>query len=45
MNDDLDKLADLLGNLLEKYADKIDFDSLPDVPPPPQQAEPPSTAD
>lgn len=45
MNNDLDKLADLLGNLLEKYADKIDFDSLPDVPPPSQQAEPPSTAD
>lgn len=45
MDKDLDKLADLLGNLLEKYADKIDFDSLPDIPPPIQQLEVPSTAD
>lgn len=43
MNNDLDKLADLLGSLLEKYSDKIDLNSLPD-PPPPSQTDPPSPA-
>lgn len=44
MNNDIDKLADLLGNLLEKYADKIDLNSLPDVPLPPSQLAPQSPA-
>lgn len=42
MNNDLDKLADLLGSLIEKYSDKIDLNSLPD--PPPSQSDPPSPA-
>lgn len=37
MNNDLQKLADLLGNILEKYADKIDLDCLPDPPPRPSK--------
>lgn len=32
----IDKLATLLGNLIEKYADKIDLDNLPDPPEPPR---------
>lgn len=38
MNDDLQKLADLLGDILEKYADHIDLDSLPDPPPRPSKS-------
>jgi len=29
---DMDRLADLLANLIEKYADKIDLDKLPEPP-------------
>lgn len=43
MDNDLDKLADLLGNLLEKYSDKIDLDDLPD-PTPSSQTDPPDPA-
>lgn len=43
MDNDLDKLADLLGNLLEKYSDKIDLDDLPD-PTPPSHSDPPDPA-
>lgn len=43
MDNSLDKLADLLGNLLEKYSDKIDLSSLPDPPSPlPTQKDPPN---
>lgn len=34
MDDDLQRLANLLGDILEKYADRIDLDSLPDPPRP-----------
>ena len=34
MNDDMDRLADFLANLIEKYADKIDLDTLPEPPRP-----------
>jgi len=30
MNNDIDRLADLLANLIEKYANKIDLDTLPE---------------
>ena len=43
MDNDLDKFAELLGDLLEKYSDKIDLNSLPD-PPLPSQPDPPSSA-
>lgn len=32
MNDEIKKFADLLGSLIAKYAEKIDLDSLPDLP-------------
>ncbi|SHL38301.1 hypothetical protein SAMN02745136_04767 [Anaerocolumna jejuensis DSM 15929] len=35
--DDMDRLADLLGSLLEKYADKIDLDALSEPPLPDKQ--------
>lgn len=34
-NMDMERFADLLRKLIEKYADKIDWDSLPDPPKPP----------
>jgi len=34
MDNDIDRLADLLANLIEKYADKIDLENLPDPPRP-----------
>lgn len=34
MDNDLDKLAVMLGGLIEKYSDKIDLNSLPDPPMP-----------
>ncbi len=34
INDDMDRLADLFAYLIEKYADKIDLDNLPDPPRP-----------
>ena len=40
MDNDLQRLADLLGDILEKYADKIDLDSLPDPPPSPSKEKP-----
>lgn len=40
MDNDLQRLADLLGDILEKYADKIDLDSLPDPPPRPSKTKP-----
>ena len=30
MDNDMNRLADLLANLIEKYAEQIDIDSLPD---------------
>lgn len=35
MDKDLDRLAGLLTDLIEKYADRIDLDNLPDPPPRP----------
>lgn len=32
MNEDIKNFADLLGSLIAKYAEKIDLDSLPDIP-------------
>ena len=34
MDNDMNRLADLLANLIEKYAEQIDIDSLPDPPRP-----------
>jgi len=34
MNNEVDRLADLFANLIEKYADKIDLDNLPQPPRP-----------
>lgn len=31
---EIDRFAELLANLIEKYADKIDLDTLPDPPKP-----------
>lgn len=35
MDKDLDRLAELLADLIEKYAERIDLDNLPDPPPRP----------
>jgi len=35
MDTDMDRFADLLASLLEKYADGIDLENLPDPPEPP----------
>lgn len=32
MNDDFKIFTELIGSLIAKYADKIDLDSLPDIP-------------
>lgn len=37
MDMDLERFADLLTGLIEKYATKIDLDSLPDPPRPEEQ--------
>lgn len=37
---DLERFADLLAGLIEKYIDKIDLDSLPDPPPRPSKQRP-----
>jgi len=34
MDTDMDRLADLLANLIEKYAEEIDLESLSDPPRP-----------
>ena len=34
MKNEIDRLADLLANLIEKYADKIDIHTLPEPPRP-----------
>jgi len=34
MNNEIDRLANLLTNLIEKYADKIDLENLPQPPRP-----------
>lgn len=40
MNDDLERFADLLANLIAKYIGQIDLDSLPDPPPRPTHKKP-----
>jgi len=32
MDKEMDKLADLLANLIEKYGEKLDIECLPDPP-------------
>lgn len=34
MDNDMNRLADLFANLIEKYAEQIDIESLPDPPRP-----------
>jgi len=34
LHTEIDRLAELLANLIEKYADKIDLDTLPETPKP-----------
>lgn len=34
MDNDMNRLADLLANLIEKYAEQINIESLPDPPRP-----------
>jgi len=34
LHTEIDRFAELLANLIEKYADKIDLDTLPDPPKP-----------
>lgn len=34
MDNEIDRLADLLANLIEKYAEELDLESLPDPPRP-----------
>jgi len=40
MNDDYERFVDLLANLIVKYIDRIDLDSLPDPPPRPTHTKP-----
>jgi len=40
MNIELERLADLLAKLIEKYAEKIDWANLPDPPPKPGKKKP-----